>query len=80
MRDGDTCATERVRQQAGPLAPMSPHNVMERQSTATSVPAALLSASPAPYDAAQVADVIVARIDPASLEKSPAGPWSPIMQ
>lgn len=60
IRDGETCATERVRQQAGPLAAMSLHNVMERQygdlGTGGIEDEALLAAYQALYDGYEPAD------------------------
>ena len=60
IRDGETCATERVRQQAGPLAAMSLHNVMERQygdlGTGGIEDEALLGAYQALYDRYEPAD------------------------
>lgn len=60
IRDGETCATARVREQAGPLAAMSLHNVMERQygdlGTGGIEDEALLSAYQALYDSYEPAD------------------------
>jgi len=60
IRDGETCDSARVREQAGPLAAMSLHNVMERQygdlGTGGIRDEALLAAYQALYDGYEPAE------------------------